>query len=985
MKKTLIFALVVVMILAMGAMGVSAAPLEVFATDFAAGGVAATSAGTVTSNPQVGTFAEKDASAVWANVVEADGVTLLYNEKADAYGVYLDLTTADNVNYKATVKIGDAAAEPWYTDASDASQSSTELKAKRIFVPLTIGNLSNSTTTVVVDWAEKLDGKAATSTINVTISPKSTNAVQPLTFTVAKIATPSAADLTAAIKADPTATATEIGNGQLLASAAAAVNAAIDSVAVVDGKIVVTAKDEKALYEAATAFDSALYTATGSSYSVTGGEVGIPLVVTSNAKITISADQYLAPGKVTKVFGADDAASTKALVRAEFTTSGEPSAISAYEDTVALTSTEEETVGTSLSAVVVWLNPVTATFNTDGGTAVDPITVAKGTNITEPTTTKEGYTRVNGKWYQGTTAGSAEANFTTGVTADFTAYALWTKDEAITPAAITLKAAAVDEYNDLTNSLTTGTNDYDKAIVNLKPANEETGILTVDDDGALAYTLDLTFEGTGLTNQKLYCEELNVYKTLSSGVWEDLALDAGTATQTLTFAVCTAEATTLKNGYEKAVVLSDAFTPITVTVNVIGNKTPAVGVDVFKTAACPATTAALPTDNKTDWAGMNANWAGMTVTKVSENVYEVAGTFKDFQQSIPLGFKYSVSTSAVTEVKCADAEGDLTSETEYVQADPVDYGQTSIYDDVYLFDTEQIKSPLKVTVASEGKVSTTVSIYINEKAPITEAKVNFVDGETVLSTQTVKVGEMATKPADPTKTGAEFLGWYADAAFTTEFDFTKAIDKDTTVYAKFDTTAPAFTDLGGYGWAVPAINWAVENGITNGAGGTLFAPGRDVTRQEFVTFLYRYAGNPEVTVGDTFKDVDSKSIFAPAIYWAADNNITTGTNKGGTLFSPAAKITREQMATFIARYVKTFATDKYPTGEWMVKLNYTDVADIQQTQVEGVTFVSIAKYDAAGNTIMNGVGDGTKFAPKGNATRAMAVTVIYRMDMFLAL
>ncbi|MBO4863580.1 MAG: InlB B-repeat-containing protein [Eubacterium sp.] len=59
------------------------------------------------------------------------------------------------------------------------------------------------------------------------------------------------------------------------------------------------------------------------------------------------------------------------------------------------------------------------------------------------------------------------------------------------------------------------------------------------------------------------------------------------------------------------------------------------------------------------------------------------------------------------------------------------------------------------------------------------------NGGSAVATQSVEPGQKVTKPADPTKSGFTFAGWYTDSALTTPFDFNEPITKNTTIYAKW--------------------------------------------------------------------------------------------------------------------------------------------------------------------------------------------------------
>jgi len=62
------------------------------------------------------------------------------------------------------------------------------------------------------------------------------------------------------------------------------------------------------------------------------------------------------------------------------------------------------------------------------------------------------------------------------------------------------------------------------------------------------------------------------------------------------------------------------------------------------------------------------------------------------------------------------------------------------------------------------------------------------------TSQNVPYNETATDPGKLTEEGYTFIGWYTDETYTKEFDFTKPITSNTTVYAKWKKNAPVLPD-----------------------------------------------------------------------------------------------------------------------------------------------------------------------------------------------
>ena len=102
---------------------------------------------------------------------------------------------------------------------------------------------------------------------------------------------------------------------------------------------------------------------------------------------------------------------------------------------------------------------------------------------------------------------------------------------------------------------------------------------------------------------------------------------------------------------------------------------------------------------------------------------------------------------------------------------------------------------------------------------------------------------------------------------------------------------------GGNPWYQPGMEWAVENGVSDGTN-----PERKITREQFATMLWRYAGEPTVTKSlSTYPDADQiHSWAATAMAWAVENGIIEGTD-GGRL-DPQGNALRSQAAAMLTRF-----------------------------------------------------------------------------------
>ena len=128
-----------------------------------------------------------------------------------------------------------------------------------------------------------------------------------------------------------------------------------------------------------------------------------------------------------------------------------------------------------------------------------------------------------------------------------------------------------------------------------------------------------------------------------------------------------------------------------------------------------------------------------------------------------------------------------------------------------------------------------------------------------------------------------------------------------TVTVTFEQAPLPFPDVTEGDWFYDAVRYAYETGLMDGVGDSLFAPNSETTRAQLVTILYRLEGEPEVSGTSGFTDVEDGTWYTDAVAWAAANGIVNGVSE--TEFAPGKDITREQLATILFRYAEAKGYD----------------------------------------------------------------------------
>ena len=165
-------------------------------------------------------------------------------------------------------------------------------------------------------------------------------------------------------------------------------------------------------------------------------------------------------------------------------------------------------------------------------------------------------------------------------------------------------------------------------------------------------------------------------------------------------------------------------------------------------------------------------------------------------------------------------------------------------------------------------------------------------------------------------------------------------------------------------WYHSAIDYVLTYDMMVGTSNNTFEPNTKLTRSMLVQVLYNLEGKP--TGGSaSFTDVAANAWYAPAVKWAASQNLVGGYGNGK--FGPNDAITREQAAAILYRYAQYQKKDVSTSGSLS---GFTDSAKLSG-------WAKNAMQWAVGTGLITGK-DGGRLDPAGTATRAEIAAIFQR-------
>lgn len=123
-----------------------------------------------------------------------------------------------------------------------------------------------------------------------------------------------------------------------------------------------------------------------------------------------------------------------------------------------------------------------------------------------------------------------------------------------------------------------------------------------------------------------------------------------------------------------------------------------------------------------------------------------------------------------------------------------------------------------------------------------------------------------------------------------------------------------FSDVSSSDYFYNAVVWAYNNNIASGVSASAFGPGNVSTRGDIITMMWN-CRRQRVSTSVSFSDINTRSACYYPVRWAVANGITNGVGDG--LFAPGNPVTRAQTVSLLHRAEASNGC-VYDRGAWQI-------------------------------------------------------------------
>lgn len=545
---------------------------------------------------------------------------------------------------------------------------------------------------------------------------------------------------------------------------------------------------------------------------------------------------------------------------------------------------DTNTVSGNMTLYAKWnINQYTVTFNTNGGSDVDSLSVDYGDTVTKPADpTRDGYTFAG--WYSDESLATAWNFETDTVSKDTTLYAKWTEipTYTVTVAAsshgsvtVNPTSAAAGEMVTLTIAPETG---YTLAGLNVADAN---GTAITVNDSETTYTFTMPDSAVTVTATFRLTEEPvdpdptptpdpdpSGPSTGESDGWESIADEIAAA---------------------------DDGDSITIDMN---GETE-VPADIFEDVAGKDVDLVFDMGDGLSWS-------------VNGQDIPTDADLSDLDLGVDLG----------TDGIPVDVINAITGEKDSVQitlAYDGDFGFTltltaplgednaGYWANLYHYDedTEAMNFEAAAEIGADGSVSLPLS-HASQYAIVIDDHSHAATDVSEIFTD-VPANHWAQAAIQYVYDNGLMTG-ISDSEFAPEATTTRAMI--VSMLARMENVTSAadagFSDVAADDWYATAVNWAAANGIVSGIGDNTFAPNAPITREQLAAMLMNYArwkGQDISARADLSDYTDAPSTWASeAVQWAVAEGLLAGVTDDQ--LQPQGQATRAQVAAIFERFLE---------------------------------------------------------------------------------